>query len=147
MTRLGIILFGLLGSLSRITAAEAEDLVQPGQWKVTSNTTVNGAFSPPQSKLRCISPEQAADVAKTFGPVSGTVNSTCEDPVVQVGGRSLQWRLQCRGQLDMDVAAQFEFDTPQHYKATIVSKGRMAGALISDVTSALEGERVGECGQ
>jgi hypothetical protein len=143
MTRFELV---FLGSLSLFTAAaQAEDLIQPGQWKVTSNTTVNSAVSPPQPKLRCISPEQAADVAKTFGPVSGTINSTCEDPVVEIEGRTLQWRLQCRGQLDMDVAARFDFDHAQHYTAKIVSKGRMAGTLISDVTSELEGERLGEC--
>ena len=60
-------------------------------------------------------------------------------------GRTLKWRLQCRGQLDVDVAGQFNFDSPLHYTATITSKGRMAGALISDVKTELEGERVSDC--
>ena len=85
------------------------------------------------------------DLAKTFGPVSGTVNSTCEQTEFEATGRTLKWRLQCRGQLDVDVAGQFNFDTPLHYTATITSKGRMAGALISDVKTVLEGERVSDC--
>ena len=125
----------------------AENLVEPGQWKVTSATIVNGVAQPPQPKLRCVTPEQAEDVAKTFGPVSGTINSTCADPEIQLTGQALKWRLQCRGQLDADVAASFDFDSPQHYRATIISQGRMAGALISDVKSELEGERVGDCRQ
>jgi hypothetical protein len=47
----------------------------------------------------------------------------------------------------MDVAGSFNFDTPLHYTGTITSKGRMAGALISDVKTELEGERVGDCQQ
>jgi hypothetical protein len=128
-------------------AAEAEDLIEPGQWKVTTNMTMNGATSPPQGKMRCITADQAADVAKTFGPVSGTVNSTCETPQSELNGHLLKWRLQCRGTLDLDVEGQFNFDGPRHYSATVTSKGRMAGQLISDVKSELEGERVGECPQ
>jgi hypothetical protein len=137
-----------LGLLASIAAAHADErLIEPGEWKITSTTVVNGAASPPQVKTRCISPEQADDIAKTFGPVAGTVNSTCAAPETATSGRTLNWRLQCRGQLDMDVAAHFEFDSPQHYKAIIASQGRMAGALISDVKSGLEGERLGECAQ
>jgi len=57
----------------------------------------------------------------------------------------LKWHLQCRGQLDLDVLGSFNFDSPSHYTATISSKGRMAGQLISDVKTEIEGERVGEC--
>ena len=98
-----------------------------------------------RQKARCLTPEQVSDVAKTFGPVSGTVNSTCEQPKYEATERTLKWRLQCRGQLDVDVTGNFNFDTPLHYTATITSKGRMAGALISDVKTELEGERVSDC--
>jgi hypothetical protein len=128
-------------------AAEADDLIEPGQWKVTSTTTVNGVVQPAPAKMRCITADQAADVTKTFGPVSGAVNSTCEVPQSETNGRVLKWRLQCRGTLDLDVEGQFNFDRPRHYSATVTSKGRMAGQLISDVKSELEGERVGECAQ
>jgi hypothetical protein len=126
-------------------AAQAEDFIEPGQWKITTSTTMNGVTSPPQAKTRCITPDQAADVAKTFGPVSGGVNSTCETPQSAMNGRELKWHLQCRGALDLDVEGQFNFDGPRHYSATVISKGRMAGQLISDVKSDLVGERVGEC--
>src|SRR5262249_2874609 len=128
-------------------AAEAEDLIEAGQWKVTTAMTVNGVVQPAQAKMRCITPEQAADVAKTFGPVAGTVNSTCDTPKSDLSGRVLKWSLQCRGSLDMDVDGQFNFDATRHYSATVISKGKMAGQLISDVKSELQGERVGECTQ
>jgi len=93
----------------------------------------------------CIAREQAGDVAKTFGSVSGTVNSTCADPQFETTDRTLAWHLQCRGQLDADITGRFSFLSPHHYKASVTSQGRMAGMLISDVKSELEGERVGEC--
>ena len=136
----------LLCPLLLIVPAQASDLsVDPGQWKVTSTTVMNGAVTPGGVKARCLTPEQAGDVAKTFGPVSGTVNSTCEPAESEVAGRILRWHLQCRGQLDLDVLAAFNFDSSSHYTATVISKGRMAGQLISDVKTEIEGERVGEC--
>ena len=136
----------MLSLMLPLVATRAEDqLVEPGEWKVSSMSIVNGAVQPLQSKLRCITPEQAQDLVKTFGPVSGTINSTCADPEVRSGGQTLDWRLQCRGQLDADVAGHFDFDSPQHYTASVTSQGRMAGNLISDVKSRIVGERLGDC--
>src|ERR1043166_6568197 len=98
MTRLAAIL--LLALAPAEAARAAETLIEPGEWKVSSMSMVNGAVQPLQSKLRCITPEHTQDLAKTFGPVSGTINSTCADPEIQSGGRTLDWRLQCKGQLD-----------------------------------------------
>jgi len=142
MIRIGVALLALLAATTG--SCGAEQMIQPGQWKVTSGTVVNGVVQPPQPKLRCITPEQAEDLAKTFGPVSSTINSACADPEVETSGRTLSWHLQCRGQLDADVAGRFNFDDPQHYKATVTSKARMGGRLISDVKTELEGERVGD---
>jgi hypothetical protein len=100
---------------------------------------------PPQTKLRCLTPEQAGDVAKTFGPVSGTVNSTCEPAEPETAGRNLKWHLQCKGQLDLDVLGDFNFDSADHYTATVTSKGVIGGKLISDVNTELVGERIGDC--
>jgi hypothetical protein len=72
MIRYGITLLGLLPVL--VASAGADNLaIEPGQWKVTSTTLMNGATAQPVVKGRCLTPEQAGDVAKTFGAVSGTV--------------------------------------------------------------------------
>jgi len=144
MTRLATALVGLLLTT---TAAGAENLIEAGEWRVTSTAVINGAAQPPQSKSRCITPQQAENVAATFGPVSGTVNSDCATPAVEAAGKTLKWRLQCRGQLDIDATGEFTFDSPRHYTAAITSQGKMAGALISDVKTDIEAERVGDCAQ
>jgi hypothetical protein len=138
----------LICALAVLTvAAAAEDLIEPGQWKITTNTLMNGAPMPPQVKARCLTPEQAGDVGKTFGAAIDTVNSSCERTEYQATGRTLKWRLQCKGQIDMDVSGDFNFDSPVHYTATILTKGWMAGSLMSDVKTELTGERVSECQQ
>lgn len=145
MTRFLLALLCMLPAVK--AAAAAESLIEAGEWKVTSTGVVNGTTSPPQAKSRCITPEQAENVAATFGPVSGTVNSDCAAPTIEAAGKTLKWRLQCRGQLDIDAAAEFTFDSPRHYTAVITSKGKMAGALISDVKTDIVAERVGDCTQ
>jgi len=126
-----------------IVSAGADNLtIEPGQWKVTSTTVMNGATAQPAVKGRCLTPEQAGDVAKTFGAVSGTVNSTCEPAASETDGRTLKWHLQCKGQLNLDVLGSFNFDSST---ATVASKAWMGGSLMSDVKTELEGERVGAC--
>jgi Protein of unknown function (DUF3617) len=127
------------------SSAVAEDVIESGQWKVTTNTIMNGAATPPQVKAKCLTPEQTGDIGKTFGPEIGTVNSNCERSEYDASGRKLKWHLQCKGQIDMDVSGSFDFDSPQHYTATVTARGWMAGQLMSDVKTQLEGERVGPC--
>ena len=131
-----------------LTAARAETpSIQPGQWTITTRTVVNGAAQSPAARPRCFTPEQASDIAKTFGPQFGTVNSDCEDPVIETTAGTLSWRLVCRGQLDMDVRANFDFDSATHYTGTVTSQNKIAGQLVSDVKTEIEGQRTGECAQ
>jgi len=146
LNRHALILVGTLLATLVAAAAETPD-IQPGEWIVTSKTVLNGAIAQPTSRARCLTPEQTADITRTFGPQMGTVNSTCAEPVLETTARRMTWRLECRGQMDMNVQGSFDFDSPTHYTATISSKAWMAGALISDVKTEVEGERTGECRQ
>jgi hypothetical protein len=144
MHRFGIMLFSSLQMLA--VSARAESLsIEPGQWKVTATTAINGGSMPPKVTMRCLSPEQAGDVTKTLGPEMGTVNSTCGPTQFETKIGQMKWQLLCRGQIDIDLVANYTFDSRSHYTATVISKGWMAGALMSDVRTELEGERTGEC--
>jgi len=135
-----------LVALAVLTApAVAGHSIEPGQWKVTSTTRMNGATAPPQVKARCLTPEQVSDIGKTFGPEVGTVNSNCQRTEYEAAARRLKWHLVCKGQLDLDISGDFNFDSPAHYTATVASKGWMAGSLMSDVKTEIEGSHVGEC--
>jgi hypothetical protein len=130
--------------LSAVPAA-AEDALRPGLWRITTTTVTNGAATPPQISTRCLTPEQTADLATTFSPQFGSVNSACERTEFTADAGRMHWRLECKGQLDMDVAGDFTFDTPLHYTATISSKGAMAGRQILSSSAGLEGEHIGAC--
>jgi hypothetical protein len=125
--------------------AEAADGIAPGEWKLTETIVMNGNKTPTQTRTRCLSPEQAGDTATTFSPEYRTVNSGCERVEFNSTATALRWRMRCTGQLDMDVAGDFIFDTPKHYSATIVSKGAIAGREVVNTTVAIEGEHIGEC--
>jgi hypothetical protein len=122
--------------------AAAEGL-QHGLWKVTSAPTINGAPGAPQVKMRCVTPEEAADVDKTFSPEVRSANA-CERVEHEMSGTRLKWRLQCTGQPAMEVAGAFEFDTPQHYTALVTTNVAIGGQSMSSRVT-IEGERTGEC--
>src|SRR3954464_12740752 len=98
------------------------DGLQAGQWKVVSKPENNGIAGPQMENMRCLTEDDVKDLARTFSPVSRTTNSTCERTEHESTSQRLKWRLQCTGQLDMDVAGEFLFDSPQHYTATVTAR-------------------------
>src|SRR5581483_3364972 len=108
--------------------AEADGL-QAGLWAVRQSPVINDIVGPVQQNLRCLTPEAVADLDKTFSPVSRTTNSACERVEHESTPQRLNWRMQCTGQLDMDVAGEFVFETPQRYTATLTTEASMAGQL------------------
>ena len=122
----------------------AADGLQPGYWKITSTPEVNGAPAPPQEKMRCMSPAETADLGQTFSPQANTINATCERVEHTVTPQTLTWRLTCTGQVSMDVAGAFKFETPQRYVAEVRTQMAIAGQTVSSRVK-IEGERVGEC--
>lgn len=128
-----------------MTGAAVADGLSPGEWKITETIVMNGSKTPTQERTRCYTPEQAADLEKTFTPEYRTTNSACERVEFNSTPTALRWRMMCKGQLEMDVSGNFVFDNPQHYTATITSKGAMAGREFVNSTVAIEGERIGAC--
>ena len=128
-----------------LATAMAADGIQPGLWKITAAVLNNGVQMPPQTNTRCLTAGQAADLADTFSPRFGGVNTTCERVQYEKSEQKLTWRLECRGQLNMDSAAEFTFVSPLRYAAVISTKGWMGNQQIMDTQVALEGEFVGAC--
>jgi hypothetical protein len=100
---------------------------------------------PPQTKPRCLTAEQAGDLADTFSPRFGGVNTTCQRTEYSKTDQKLTWRLECRGQFNMDSAAEFTFFSPIRYTAVISTKGWMGNQQMVDTQVTLEGEFVGAC--
>ena len=60
-------------------------------------------------------------------------------------GPRLTWRLVCKGQLDMELAGEFNFDSPHHYTGTVTTKAAMAGMQMVDSQDTIEGQWVSDC--
>jgi hypothetical protein len=127
------------------TAFARADGLQPGLWRVLSRPVIDGVAGREQQSTRCLTPADVADLEKTFSPVGGTVNSTCEMVEHELTPRRLKWHLQCTGQLNTDVTGEFVFDAPDHYSATVSTKAAMAGQQIQASQVTIEATRVGEC--
>ena len=137
--------FAGLALLTLTLSPALADGIQPGLWKITTTVVNNGAKSPPQTNARCLTTEQANDLAETFSPRFGGVNTQCKRTRYEKSEQKLIWRLECRGQIDMDSAGEFTFFSPLRYTATIATKGWMGRDQIADTQVALEGTFVGSC--
>jgi hypothetical protein len=123
----------------------AADGLRAGQWRTVNSPEIDGVAGPVQQTMRCLTPEAVADLDKTFSPISRTTNSTCERVEHESTPQRLKWRLQCTGQIDMEVAGEFTFDSPEHYTAVITARSFMLGRLMQSVRTSVEGQRVGDC--
>jgi hypothetical protein len=131
--------------LMTLATAAAADGLQAGMWRVTTKPTNNGVSGPPMQNMRCLTADDVKDLDKTFSPVSRTTNSTCEQVEHESSPQRLKWRLQCTGQLDMDVSGEFVFETPEHYTATVNARSSMLGRILNDTQTTIEGQHVGAC--
>jgi Protein of unknown function (DUF3617) len=140
--RIGTLVIALVfaGSLNA-----GADGLRAGQRQTVQTPEINGVAGPPQHGTRCLTPEAVADLDKAFSPISRTTNSSCERVEHESTPQRLKWRLQCTGQIDMDVAGEFTFDSPEHYTATITARSFMQGRLMQSVRTSIEGQRIGEC--
>jgi hypothetical protein len=127
-----------------LTSSAHADGLQAGYWKVTSSPEINGQPAPPNERMRCLTPTEVSDLGKTFSPEANTVGASCERVEHELTATLLKWRLSCTGQVTMDIAGAFAFDTPQRYSAEVRTQMTMAGQTIRSRVK-IEGERVGEC--
>ena len=121
------------------------DGIEPGLWKITSRTETGGVIGPPHESSKCLTADEAHDLPTTFSPISRTINSACAPIERGFTGQKLTWRLVCKGQLDMELTGEFNFDTARHYTATVRSKAAMAGMTMVDSQETLEGQWLSEC--
>jgi hypothetical protein len=111
-----------------VAPSAGADGLRAGQWTTVQSAEINGVAGPIQQGARCLTEEAVADLDKTFSPISRTTNSTCERVEHELTPQRLKWRLQCTGQIDMDVAGEFNFDSPEHYAAIITARSFMQAA-------------------
>ncbi len=119
--------------------------VAPGLWRIISRTETGGVIGPPHESSRCLTADQARDLATTFAPSPSADNASCTPIERSVSGQKLTWRVTCRGQLDMEQAGEFIFDSPHHYTATTQTRATVSGKTMIDSQDTIEGQWVSEC--
>ena len=139
--------FGVIAVVALQALVAYADGIEPGLWKITTTTKTRGGTGPPQESSKCLTSEDTRDLATTFSPISRTVNSNCAPIERTLTGTRLSWRLTCKGQIDMELTGDFNFDSPRHYTATLRSNAAMAGMPMIDTESTLEGRWVSACPQ
>jgi hypothetical protein len=140
--RLGV---GFLAVILLAGGEACADGLEAGLWKVVTKPEVNGVVGPDQETIRCLTADDVANLEATFSPNSRATNATCEATEHEATPLRLKWRLQCKGQIDMDVAGEFFFDAREHYSATITTQAWMLGNQIQRSRAAIEAQRVGAC--
>jgi hypothetical protein len=125
--------------------APAAEGIAPGLWRIVSRTETGGVIGPPHESSRCLTADQARDVATTFAPAPDARNSSCTPIEHSLNGQKLTWRIMCKGQLDMEETGEFTFDSPRHYTATMRTRAAVSGKTMIDSQNVLEGQWVSEC--
>ena len=121
------------------------DGIEPGLWKIMTRVATGVALGPPQPSQKCLTAAQTGDLAATFSPVANTINSECAPLERSFAGGKLSWKLICKGQLNMELTGEFNFDGPRHYSATIHSKAEMGGQQVANSQSVIDAQWVSEC--
>jgi hypothetical protein len=128
-------------------AMAADNGIEAGLWDVVTRTETGGVIGPPHESSKCLTSDQVGDLATTFSPVPATINSVCAPIERKLSGGKLTWRLSCKGQIDMELTGDFEFDDPHHYSGTVRTKAVMAGMQMVDAQNMIEGHWQSACPQ
>jgi hypothetical protein len=123
------------------------DGIDTGLWKITTVIETGGRAGPPRETSKCLTADQVADLSATFSPVANTINSTCEPMQRSFDGKKLSWHLVCKGQLDMELTGEFNFDGPHHYTGMVQSKASMGSQEMPGSKNTVEGTWVSACPQ
>src|SRR5215469_12873613 len=134
---------GLMALAISATAACA-DGIAPGLWKITAQTKTDGMLSPPHESTKCLTEDETKDLATTFSPVPRMINSECAPIDRKLDGTRLDWRLVCKGQLNVELTGAFNFDDAHHYSATVHTHAEIGGQIM-DTLDTLEGRWVSAC--
>jgi len=134
-----------VGALVLTTGHALADGIEPGLWKIIARTETGGVIGPPHESSKCLTLAETSDLPTTFSPIPTTVNSVCAPIERSFSGEKLTWRLVCKGQLNMELTGEFDFDSPHHYTATMQTKAEMGGMMMVDSQNTLEAQWVSAC--
>lgn len=137
----------LIAAVSLAATALHADGIEPGLWKIINRTVTGGVIGPPHVSSKCLTAADTKDLAVTFSPVPKTINSVCAPIDRELNGPHLNWHIVCKGQLNMELSGEFNFDSAHHYSGTVRTKADMAGTPMVDTQNDIEGQWLSACPQ
>jgi hypothetical protein len=110
---------GIVSSLSHADPSDFQAM--PGLWKTTTSVVHHGRPGKPAIQWHCVNEENDPWVSFADLTVPGT---QCTRGDEQRTSTSLSWTLTCPGRSKMSGTGRVDFDTSEHYTASIVLKNR-----------------------
>lgn len=126
---------GLLGSTAAL-ADPADFQAMPGLWKVILRLVEHGHPGQPKITWHCV--DEGADPWIEFAKIDVPGQNQCLVENKHRSSTNLTWTTSCQGAPSATGTGRVDFDSPEHYTASITMKGR--GEVVR-----VEGKRYAAC--
>ena len=140
--RIGFLAFA---ALIAGAAWAAQPELEPGNWKLTANTTTNGKPEPVQNTEECLG-DELKDLGAYFAPELEGVKAKCKRArLPSKDARKLEYRMQCTGSgFTVKAETSVTIEGPRHFTATMRmdTRTKKESALV---VADLEGRWAGAC--
>jgi Protein of unknown function (DUF3617) len=107
--------------------------LEPGQWRTSETTIVNGKAEKPEVSTDCVTAEEARDPMKALGEMQKQGAGQCRKLDAKQSGNTVSFVMQCgdptQGAIDM--AMTFTFDEARHYTGSYKSEMSFGGQKMS----------------
>ncbi|WP_101675855.1 DUF3617 domain-containing protein [Alloalcanivorax mobilis] len=133
----------LLLSLAALPAfAQADDYLEPGQWKQTIQASQPGGQAMPARTMnRCLS---AADVADLRGALTNNQQSGCQVDDYQRNGNQVNWTVSCNGEPASVTHGEMTRQSPRAYRINLEVATTVQGETRTTQVQG-QAERIGDC--
>jgi hypothetical protein len=127
-----------------LAPAAAQTVLEPGQWKITVNSTTNGKPDPVQNTDECLG-DELKDLAAYFAPQLEGVQAKCTRTRQPSDAGKIAYVMKCSGAgFTVEASTSVAFVNAGHFTATmqINSRSRTESARVE---ATAQGERTGTC--
>lgn len=130
-------LFVIAALATTATLADPGDFAaMPGLWKIITRTVNHGRLGKPVIAWRCV--DEGADPWVEFADRTSLSQMQCKRADEHRRSTALDWSLNCPGNPSSTGKGRVDFDSPEHFKASVTMEGQ--GEVIR-----VEGKRYAAC--
>ena len=126
----------VLGSTASL-ADPADYQAMPGLWKIVTRVISRGqTVGQPKTTWHCV--DEGADPWVAFAAIDVPNQTKCQPSDQHRRSTALDWSLSCPGDASATGKGRVDFDSPEHYVASVAMKGK--GEVVR-----VEGKRYAAC--